>query len=197
MEWLNIVFLHLGWVWTWSFLCGQVIFIHRWSLFRGYSYSISWWEETEMVFVDRQSLFTDGLYSDVIYIAFLDGWKLKWSLWTDSLYSQVIFNTGYNVCTILYIMMVMKKHKITAFSKRIELASHSELNHCTNDHTEQENNNKKNNNRNSNWCLPLALVLLASPFLEPAVVEKLNMAIRSDSETRNHSPVVVPDSANS
>ena len=33
-----------------------------------------------MVFVDMWSLFTGGLYLEVIYIAFLDGKILKWSL---------------------------------------------------------------------------------------------------------------------
>ena len=45
-----------------------------------------------MVFVGRLSLFTGGLYSDVVYIAFLDGgfWSGlvgRWSLFRGSLYS--------------------------------------------------------------------------------------------------------------
>ena len=54
-----IVYLHLGWFW--SGLCGQVVFIQSWSLFRGFLYSISWWEESKVVFVDRWSLFTGYL----------------------------------------------------------------------------------------------------------------------------------------
>ena len=42
----------------------------------------------KVVFVVRLSLFTGGLYSDVVYTAFLDWRNLKWSLYTDGLYSM-------------------------------------------------------------------------------------------------------------
>ena len=44
--------------------CSRAVFIHRWSIFRGYLYSILM-ADSEAVFVDRWSLFTCGLLTQV------------------------------------------------------------------------------------------------------------------------------------
>ena len=53
-----------------------------------------------MVYVDRRSLFTAGLYSEDVY-TYHNERNLKWSMWTGGLQSQVVFNTDWTVCKIL------------------------------------------------------------------------------------------------
>ena len=74
-------------------LINSIIYEHS----RKIHYFFIWFGMKWSLWTGRWSLFTGGLYSEVVYMEFLDRRNLQWSLKKDCIYSQLVFNTDWTV----------------------------------------------------------------------------------------------------